>query len=206
MLSFYISKLFKKIFLLSSIRGCNIKKTAKIGDGCTISGCVIGEYSYVGDHTNMSNVKVGNYTSISSYCGIGGGGHPLEWVSTSPVFNNSRSILRVNFSHNQYNPYKETVIGNDVWIGTHSLIKSGVTIGDGAVIGMGSVVTKDVGPYEIWAGNPAKLIRKRFNDNTTEIIKSSRWWRWDEKKIQELADKFNSTEEFIKVLEMSEIE
>lgn len=204
MIGFYISKLFKKIFQMSSVNRSNIHKTAKIGDGCTVSNTVIGKYSYVGDNTNISAVKVGNFTSISSYCGIGGGGHPLDWVSTSPVFNRHRSILRVNFSQNDYNPYKETVIGNDVWIGTHCLIKSGVTIADGAVIGMGSVVTKNVGPYEIWAGNPAKLIRKRFDDETIDKLLKSQWWNWEEEKIRVSADKFNSTKAFLEELELNE--
>ncbi len=203
MISFYISKLFKRIFQMSSVSKSSIHKTAKIGDGCTVSNTVIGKYSYVGDNTNISAVKVGNFTSISSYCGIGGGGHPLDWVSTSPVFNKHRSILRVNFSNNDYNPYKETVIGNDVWIGTHCLIKSGVTIADGAVIGMGSVVTKDVGPYEIWAGNPAKLIRKRFDNETIDKLLKSQWWNWEDEKIKKSADKFNSPETFLKELELN---
>ncbi len=206
MISFYISKLFKRVFSMSSIRGCNIHKTAKIGDGCTVSNTTIGKYSYIGDYTNVSSVKIGNFTSISSYCGIGGGGHPLNWVATSPVFNKHRSILRVNFSDNDYNPYVETKIGNDVWIGTHSLIKSGVTIADGAVIGMGSVVTKDVGPYEIWAGNPAKLIRKRFDDETIDKLLKSQWWNWDDAEIKKHADLFNSTEAFMKKLELKEFE
>ena len=191
---------------MSSVRACNIHASAKIGDGCTIADSSFGKYSYVGDHTNMANVKVGNYTSISSYCGIGGGGHPLNWVSTSPVFNNHRSILRVNFSNNDYNPYKETIIGNDVWIGTHCLIKSGVTIADGAVIGMGSVVTKDVGPYEIWAGNPAKLIRKRFDNETIDKLLKSQWWNWEDEKIKEYADSFNSPQVFMNLLEMNDVE
>ena len=109
----------------------------------------------------------------------------------------------MNFSNNDYNPYKETVIGNDVWIGTHCLIKSGVTIADGAVIGMGSVVTKDVGPYEIWAGNPAKLIRKRFDDETIDKLLKSQWWNWDDRKIQKCADSFNSVESFKRISELN---
>lgn len=86
---------------------------------------------------------------------------------------------------------------NDVWIGSHVLIKSGVTISDGAVIGMGSVVTHDVGPYEIWAGNPARMIRKRFNDGTVENLKQIKWWNWNEEKIKEYAAYFSDSNEFI---------
>lgn len=73
----------------------------------------------------------------------------------------------------------------------------GVTIGDGAVIGAGSIVTKDVGPYEIWAGNPARFIRKRFDDETIEKLLESQWWNWDDEKLTEMGAYFSSVEKFI---------
>ena len=76
----------------------------------------------------------------------------------------------------------------------------GVTIGDGAVIGAGSIVTKDVGPYEIWAGNPARFIRKRFDDETIEKLLESQWWNWDDEKLKMYGEKFQSPEEFVKIL------
>jgi chloramphenicol O-acetyltransferase type B len=78
----------------------------------------------------------------------------------------------------------DTVVGNDVWIGVEALILPGVKIADGAVIGARSVVTKDIGPYEIWAGNPAKLIRKRFSDDVIELLLEIRWWNWKIEKIR----------------------
>ena len=81
------------------------------------------------------------------------------------------------------------------------LIKSGVTISDGAVIGRGSVVTHDVGPYEIWAGNPARMIRKRFNDGTVENLKQIKWWNWNEEKIKEYAAYFSDSNEFMRHVE-----
>ena len=90
------------------------------------------------------------------------------------------------------------MIGNDVWIGSKCLIKSGVIIGDGAIIGMGSVVTHNVPPYEIWAGNPARRIRSRFDEETIRILLSVKWWNWDEKKLSELGDIFNSRDEFLR--------
>lgn len=76
----------------------------------------------------------------------------------------------------------------------------GITIGDGAVIGAGSIVTKDVGPYEIWAGNPARFIRKRFDDETIEKLLKSQWWNWDDEKLKKYGEKFQSPEEFVKIL------
>ena len=80
-------------------------------------------------------------------------------------------ILHKNFSEFEYDVFTETSIGNDVWIGEGCKIRAGVSIADGAVLGMGSVLTKDIGAYEIWAGNPAKFIRKRLeNEEIDEIF------------------------------------
>ena len=74
------------------------------------------------------------------------------------------------------------VIGNDVWIGLNTTILSGISIGDGAIIGAESLVTKNVGPYEIWGGNPAKFIKKRFDDDTIQKLLEIKWWDWEDRK------------------------
>lgn len=91
-----------------------------------------------------------------------------------------------------------TTIGNDVWIGSRAIILGGTNIADGAVIGSGSVVTKDIGPYEIWAGNPAKFIRKRFDDQTIEKLLESKWWDWSDEKLLLKGSDFIDVEKFIK--------
>lgn len=197
MIKYYISKFIKRIVGMPAINNCDIHKTARIGDYSAITECKIGKYSYIGDNSNVTYAQIGNFTSISSYCAIGGGAHPIEWVSTSPVFTSHRSILRFNFAKHKFNPYKLVEIGNDVWIGTHCLIKSGVKIADGAIIGMGSVVTKNVGPYEIWAGNPAKLIRKRFDDDTISALQRTQWWNYNDEELYKVAESFNNVQEFI---------
>ena len=91
-------------------------------------------------------------------------------------------------------------MGNDVWIGEGCKVKAGIRIDNGAILGMGSVLTKDVGPYEIWAGNPARFIRKRFDDKTIEKLVESEWWEWEDTKIKEYAKYFNDPDQFIKVI------
>ncbi|HZK28575.1 MAG TPA: CatB-related O-acetyltransferase, partial [Thermoclostridium sp.] len=130
-------------------------------------------------------------------CIIGGAHHPIEWVSTSPVFHSGKNIMRKNFYKHEFNPSKETSIGHDVWIGNNCTIRSGVNIGTGSVLGMGSVLTKDVGEYEIWAGNPAHLIRRRFSDDTITKLIDSEWWNWDDDAILERAVYFNNVEQFL---------
>lgn len=185
----------------ASTRKSKVNKTANIGSGCAITESSIGKYTYIGDFTTISTAKVGAFCSISGYCGIGGGSHPLTMVSSSPIFLKGRNRLGTHFFEFEYEAHKMTVIGNDVWIGAHALIKSGVTIADGAVIGMGAVVTHDVGPYEIWAGNPVRLIRKRFDDETIQKLQESKWWEWSDEKLHKYASYFDRIDHFFAEVE-----
>lgn len=197
MIKYYLVKIFRKLFMGAAVRKSEIHKTAKVDVLSNVSYCKMGKYSYVGEKSSVSHAEIGNFVSIASNCAIGAGGHPIDWVSSSPVFNGYKSILGVQFSQNEYNPYKKTVIEHDVWIGTHCMVKPGVHIHTGAVIGMGSVVTKDVGPYEVWVGNPARCIKKRFDDATIEKLLKSEWYLWNDDKIKENADLFATPEVFL---------
>ena len=197
-LKYVIPKVLKKIFDPCAIRNSKLDKTVRADVGSVISNTEMGRYSYIGRNTSVSNTIVGSFTCISNYCAIGGGSHPTEWIAMSPVFNNSRGIIKKKFATHNYVAGKQTYIGNDVWIGSHCLIKSGVTIADGAVIGMGAVVTKDVGAYEIWAGVPAKCIKKRFDDETIQKLLETKWWDKTEAEIERLAQYIPDVENFIK--------
>lgn len=94
-----------------------------------------------------------------------------------------------------------TYIGNDVWIGERATILSGLTIGDGAVIGGGRVVTKNVGSYEIWAGNPAKFIRRRFADETIEKLEKTQWWNFDDNELKQLGHLVMDVDKFLEKAE-----
>lgn len=180
----------------SAIRGSKIHKKASIGNGAQIVNCTIDRYTYIYG-SSVVFADVGAFCSIAAGTTIGGGMHPTDWVSTSPVFYRGGNVLKTNFSQNKFEEFAHTTIGNDVWIGSKCLIKGGVTIGDGAIIGMGSVVTKDVPPYEIWAGNPAKCIRKRFDDETIAKLLKLQWWTWDEKKLAQYGDTFRDPQELL---------
>lgn len=123
---------------------------------------------------------------IGSYCSIGSGaafimagnqGHRNDWISTFP-FAFVPEEPGFADARNGYMPAGDTVIGNDVWIGSEAIIMAGVTIGHGAVIGTRALVTKDVEPYSIVGGNPAKLIRKRFNEAEIAMLLEMAWWDW----------------------------
>ena len=163
----------------------------------------LGKYSYIGASSFISDTDIGKFCSISENCYVGGAAHPLDWVSTSLRFycSNEKEEGKTSainpFYKAYYPPFLKTYIGNDVWIGAKALILSGVTISDGAVIGAGSVITKDIGPYEIWAGNPAKLIRKRFDDEEIEKLLSLRWWDWTEDRLKKESVFFKDVEIFM---------
>jgi chloramphenicol O-acetyltransferase type B len=147
----------------------------------------IGYYSY-GDitiHGNGIDTSGDDYVTIGNYCSFApglqlqlGGNHEMHKVSTYP-FTRLDKVTKEPFDK-KYGVY----IGNDVWTGLNVIIKHGVTVGDGAVIGMGSIVTKDVEPYAIVAGNPAKLLRYRFDAETREKLLKIAWWHWDLATIQ----------------------
>ncbi len=183
-----------------AVRNSNIDKRASIGNGAQIVNSNIGKYTYVYE-SKVIDTDIGSFCSIAADCTIGGGSHPTDWVSSSPVFYRGSNVLNKNFSNNEYSEYRRTNIGNDVWIGSKCLIKGGVTIGDGAIVGMGSVVTHDIPPYEVWAGNPAKCIRKRFDDETIDRLKKLSWWNLSDDNLEKLGDKFNNPHEFLVFLE-----
>lgn len=125
--------------------------------------------------------RMGAYCSVARGATVMlGGEHRPDWVTTFPfnvLWNSARHIT------GHPSTKGDVVIGNDVWIGTEALITSGVTIHDGAVIGARAVVTKDVPPYAIVAGNPARVIRFRFPEHVISRLLETKWWEWDEKRI-----------------------
>lgn len=201
MLRYYWSRLFT--FLKpSSIKGTKKHKSATICGGSQIIDVSMGRYSYCGHDCKIINTEIGAFCSIADCVKIGLAPHPLEWVSTSPAFYYGRGSVKKRLARNYYATYpKRTKIGNDVWIGENVLIKDGLNISDGAVIGMGAVVTHDVGPYEIWAGNPAKLIKKRFDEETINKLVASKWWGKTEEELICYSDRVNDVNLFLAGLE-----
>jgi chloramphenicol O-acetyltransferase type B len=123
---------------------------------------------------------------IGSFCSIGSGasfvmagnqGHRNEWISTFPFYFYP-DAPEFDGANNGYLPAGDTVIGSDVWIGAEAIIMPGVKVGDGAVVGTRALVTRDVEPYEIVGGNPARAIRRRFSDERVTMLLDMKWWDW----------------------------
>jgi acetyltransferase-like isoleucine patch superfamily enzyme len=199
MIEYYLSKIFKKL-RLNSIFNSVIHSTSKIESGSTVVNVKMDKYSFCGYDCELINCQIGSFCSIANGVIIGGANHPTSWVSTSPVFYMGRDSVKKKFSHHQRDLDKTTIVENDVWIGSRVIIKQGVRIGTGAVIGMGSVVTKDVDPYCIVVGTPAKMIRKRFDDSTIKMLLESKWWELNDDNLTTIAKYIKSPDEFLKNL------
>lgn len=147
----------------------------------------IGEYTYIGFNSSVTKSKIGRYCSIAPNVHIGLGEHKVKRVSTNSLFySNSFETLTE----------KECVIGNDVWIGTNAVIRRGVKIGDGAIIGANSFVNKDVKDFEIVAGVPAKQIGMRFSEKIINLIKETQWWKEDFEKAKIIIKELERTNFF----------
>ena len=134
----------------------------------------VGNYNYIGKGTMIYNAHIGNYNSIAPGVKIGQVEHDLKCVSTSTkIFGPSHGIT--NFTGTM----EPSIIENDVWIGANVVILQGIHIGTGAVLAAGAIVTKDVPPYAIVAGVPAKVIKYRFNDSQINTLLESKWWESD---------------------------
>lgn len=149
------------------------------------------------------NGTIGKFCSIGKRVILGHGEHPTNYLSTSPYFyltcmnwQKDKNRLHDEFVTDKIKPIH---IGNDVWIGDGVFIKNGVTVGDGAIIGARAVVTKDVPPYAIVVGTPARVLRYRFDEKTIEKLLKLKWWDLDDDTLRALP--YENIEETIKVLE-----
>ncbi|MBQ6886193.1 MAG: CatB-related O-acetyltransferase [Lachnospiraceae bacterium] len=182
----------------------------RIGDYSVINRSKIGLASYMGKNCKFIKTDIGKYTSIASGVCIVSGHHPInEYISTSPVFYSVLFGGQNTFVDKEYySVYKYAdeenarlvCIGNDVWLGEGVKIVEGVTIGDGVVVAAYSVVTKNLEPYGVYAGVPAKLIKYRFEQEVIEKLENFKWWDKDQQWLKSHADIFRNPEKFFDVL------
>lgn len=158
----------------------------------------IGKCTYLANDAVINLAEVGAFCSIGPQTIVGGlGSHPTTWISTHPAFYSLGQQCGVTFSkENIFNEYKRTHVGNDVWIGARAIVLDGVHVGNGAVIAAGAVVTKDVPPYAIVGGIPARLIRNRFQDDVIAALLEWKWWNLPIETLNKLTPDFVASNEW----------
>lgn len=172
----------------SFLKKVTLGKHVSISGGVYLNNCQIDDYTYISGNDGGGIVSGFHNISIGKFCSIGNhieiiseSSHDYKYISQYPFYSMANSPCYG--MNNQKITIKPVTIGNDVWIGSNVTILGGVIISDGAVIGAGSVVTKNIPAYSIVVGNPAKSIKKRFNDNQINKLCSIEWWNWPVKKI-----------------------
>ena len=210
-LTLWLRWLFTALLYYGKYRGRNIhieymaelnrvrfSRNNKVYKYSRLRDVTLGKFSYVSRGTQVYAATVGSFSCIGPETIIGPGEHPVKgYVSSHPVFYSSLAQAGITFTDQDFvEEIPHTVIGNNVWIGARCVIRAGVHIGDGAIIAAGAVVTKDVEPYTICGGVPAKIIRRRFEPHEEQSIIESKWWEWGDDELAKNAHWFRNLSDF----------
>lgn len=164
----------------------------------------VNAYSYIQMNGRIFNCNIGRFCSIAASVTIAPGMHDMTKVATNPIFvQKSTPLPKVFAKNDNINDSAPVNIGHDVWIGEKVVILDGVTIGNGAVIAAGAVVNRDVDPYSVVGGVPAKHIKYRFDRSTIDLLQESRWWDFSDEWFERNAELMIDTERFIEKLKCS---
>jgi acetyltransferase-like isoleucine patch superfamily enzyme len=154
-----------------------IQSQVTLQSGVQLWGSRIGSFSYIGRRALCGPVQTGKFCSIGPHVVAACGDHPTHWISTAPVFFSPGAQCGTTFcDHATFDELRPTQIGHDVWIGAGAVIRNGLTLGHGAIIGAQAVVTSDVPPYAIVGGLPARLLRLRFPAEFIDRLTAVAWW------------------------------
>jgi len=173
------------------VRASRIGSWTDIGPLCTVARSTIGDYTYAAGDAAIIYAEIGSFCSIASHVRINPGNHPMNRVTQHHL---TYRRVQYGFDSNDdadFFAWREAhrcVIGHDVWIGHAAIVLPGVSIGTGAVVGAGAVVTKDVAPYEIVGGVPARRIRARFAPEVAQKLLAIAWWEWDRATLEQRFD------------------
>ena len=166
--------------------------TSALGGFVRLYNVQLGKYSSIRDNSKVMNAEIGNYSVIAKECIIGLGVHPTNYLSCHSIFyKNSPWGFHPEWVKPINNLLRVAHIGNDVWIGARSMVMDGVSIGDGAIVAAGAVVTKDVPPYAVVGGAPAKVIKYKFPQDVIDRLEEIKWWNLPDEEITRVIDLFH---------------
>ena len=178
-----------------SITDSTFGRYVEIGQGSRVAYSEIGDYSYCDRYADIANATVGKFANIASFVRIGATDHPMERASLHHFLYRSSDYWD-DVEHDAEwfakRRARRATIGHDTWLGHNCQIKPEVTIGHGAVVASGAVVTKDVAPYQIVAGLPAKPVRDRFPTDIAARLIALAWWDWPHERLRETLEDFRS--------------
>lgn len=162
--------------------------------GAKLFNVQMGDYSSVGIDSKIANAVIGRFTVIAREVFVSVGAHPTNYLTAHSIFykNSPWGFHPEWVEEIDYNESPVCNIGNDVWIGTRAIIMDGVNIGDGAIVASGAVVTKDVPPYAIVGGVPAKIIKYRYSREMIERLLEIQWWNLSDEEITKVIDLFHT--------------
>lgn len=168
------------------------RNTSALGRFSRCYNVKLGNYSSIRDRSKAMNCVVGNYSVVAKDCEIGLGVHPTDHLTCHSIFyKNSPWGFHPEWVKSIEGIVRVSHIGNDVWIGAKSIVMDGISIGDGAIIAAGSVVTKDVPPYAVVGGAPAKIIKYRFSQEVIDRLEEIQWWNLPDEEITKRIDLFH---------------
>jgi len=183
----------------SIIKDCSFGEYVEIGVYNNIQESVIDDYSYTSENCQIINSVIKKFVNIASYVRLNPSQHPISWASQHHM-QYRKEMFGFGIDDEDFFDWrreKKVEIGNDVWIGHNVVVMGNVTIGDGAVIGSSAVVTKNIPPFAIAVGNPARVIKYRFDQQIIQSLQQIAWWNWDYEQIKLAIDDFKDINSFI---------
>ncbi|PTM41031.1 chloramphenicol acetyltransferase [Bosea sp. 124] len=179
----------------ATVRQATLGRYTEIGARTAFVESTMGDYSYVVNDSNIIYTTIGKFCSIAAMTRINPGNHPMQRASQSHFTYRASAYFDNAQDDDAFFAWRRSTpvtIGHDVWIGHGAIILPGRSIGTGAVVAGGAVVTKDVAPYTIVAGNPAKLIRPRFPQALAERLAALAWWDWEHDRLRAALEDFRT--------------
>ncbi len=179
----------------ATVRDAVLGRYTEIGARTVFAESTLGDYSYVVNDSNIIYTTIGKFCSIAAHTRINPGNHPMQRASQAHFTYRASAYFEDAQDEAAFFDWRRSTpvtIGHDVWIGHGAIVLAGRSIGTGAVVAGGAVVTKDVPDYTIVAGNPARIIRRRFPEEITERLKALAWWDWEHAALRTALDDFRA--------------